>query len=53
MCTLQVFATRGLGQMATNAETIKQQVEDFKSVVPLVQVNQGSGIQCRLNAVTV
>lgn len=35
---LQVFTTRSLAQMAANAEAVKQQVEDFKSVVPLVQV---------------
>jgi len=50
MYILQVFTTRGLGQMATNAETIKQQVEDFKSVVPLVQVSEGSVMQCKLIA---
>lgn len=30
--------------MATNAETVRQQVEDFKSVVPLVQVRSGCGV---------
>lgn len=38
MWILQVFTTRNLGQMAANAEAVKQQVEDFKSAVPLVQV---------------
>jgi hypothetical protein len=34
----QVFGARSLGKMAANAEAVKQQVEEFKSVVPLVQV---------------
>jgi hypothetical protein len=37
-CVPQVFTTRNMAQMASNAETIKEQVEEFKSVVPLVQV---------------
>jgi hypothetical protein len=42
-CDLQVFTARNMGQMASNAETIKQQVEEFKSVVPLVQVGTAEG----------
>lgn len=36
---LQVFTTRNLAPMAANAEAVKEQVEEFKSVVPLVQVS--------------
>jgi hypothetical protein len=43
VCDLQVFATRNMGQMASNAEAIKQQVEEFKSVLPLVQVRTAEG----------
>lgn len=35
---VQVFTTRNMAQMASNAETIQVQVEEFKAVVPLVQV---------------
>lgn len=34
----KVFATRRLDQMAANAESLRQEVEEFKTLVPLVQV---------------
>jgi hypothetical protein len=36
---LQVFTTRGLEQMAANADALRQQVQEFKALVPLVQVS--------------
>jgi hypothetical protein len=41
-CIAQVFTSRNLAPMAANADVVKEQVEEFKSVVPLVQV----GAQC-------
>jgi hypothetical protein len=35
---MQVFTTRGLEQMSANADFLRQQVEKFKALVPLVQV---------------
>jgi hypothetical protein len=35
---MQVFTTRGLEQMSANADSLRQQVEEFKALVPLVQV---------------
>jgi hypothetical protein len=40
---LQVFTTRGLEQMAANADALRQQVEEFKALVPLVQVSAVCG----------
>jgi hypothetical protein len=40
---LQVFTTRGLDQMAANADALRQQVEEFKALVPLVQVRAIAG----------
>jgi hypothetical protein len=36
---LQVFTTRGLEQMAANADALRQRVEEFKALVPLVQAS--------------
>lgn len=36
--TVRAFAARGLDRMVANVEAVKQQVEAFKPVVPLVQV---------------
>jgi hypothetical protein len=34
----QVFTSHNLAPMAANAEAAKEQIEEFKSVVPLLQV---------------
>ncbi|KAF6265909.1 dynein heavy chain 2 [Scenedesmus sp. NREL 46B-D3] len=43
----KVFAARGLEQMAANADTLRQQVEDFKGMVPLVQGLRNPGMRIR------
>ena len=35
---MQVFSTRGMDKCAENCEAIRQEVEAFKTFVPLVQV---------------
>jgi hypothetical protein len=38
MARLQVFTQRGQEQMAANCDAVRHKVEEFKAVVPLVQV---------------
>lgn len=41
---VQVFTNRGLEQMAANADSLRQQVEEFKALVPLVQVRAAAAV---------
>lgn len=38
--TMQAFASRGLDQMAANAEALRHEVEEFRAMVPLLQVRR-------------
>ncbi|WIA31960.1 hypothetical protein OEZ86_002815 [Tetradesmus obliquus] len=43
----KVFTNRGLEQMAANADSLRQQVEEFKALVPLVQALRNPGMRPR------
>eukprot|EP00878_Enallax_costatus_P016966 GHUV01017809.1.p1 GENE.GHUV01017809.1~~GHUV01017809.1.p1 ORF type:complete len:1283 (+),score=439.89 GHUV01017809.1:87-3935(+) len=43
----KAFASRGLDQMAANAETVRLEVEQFKTIVPLVQAMRNPGMRPR------
>eukprot|EP00879_Flechtneria_rotunda_P026761 GHRR01028584.1.p1 GENE.GHRR01028584.1~~GHRR01028584.1.p1 ORF type:complete len:438 (+),score=166.84 GHRR01028584.1:818-2131(+) len=43
----KVFASRNLGRMTANAENVRNQVEEFKTLVPLVQALRNPGMRAR------
>ncbi|KAF8071068.1 Dnah1 [Scenedesmus sp. PABB004] len=43
----KVFASRGLEQMAANADAVRAEVEEFRALVPLVQALRNPGMRPR------